>query len=176
MCVVVAESAYLQFSGHIELQFKPQTSYCSGTTLRFGSTGFGQMETGVQKREPSSGAHADKDTGTPNDRVGHQSKPGENGEIYFGSYPVLRQPIWTVPPVGSEMPPREAFALTKEMIEFRAKKNVIAVTFANFAFMDFVINWVRHLTDYEVTNILVGMSFTLLLQYIYLDTIYANER
>lgn len=89
----------------------------------------------------------------------HRSKPGENGESHFGSYPVLRQPIWTVPPAGSEMPPREAFALTPEMIEFRAKKKVIAVTFANYAFMDFVTNWVRHLTDYDVTNILVGTFF-----------------
>lgn len=109
------------------------------------------MEAGV----PNEGA-----ANSTEDEGGHgRSKPGENGEAHFGLYPVLQQPIWTVPPAGSKMPPREAFALTREMIEFRAKKKVIAVTFANFAFMDFVTNWVRHLTDYEVTNILVGTCF-----------------
>jgi hypothetical protein len=118
---------------------------------------FGQIQT----QEPSTETEKPgEDAGALKDRAGLQSKPGENGETHFGSYPVLRQPIWTVPPVGSEMPPLEAFALTKEMIEFRAKKKVIAVTFANYAFMDFVTNWVRHLTDYEVTNILVGRSCT----------------
>jgi len=132
------------------------------------------MEPGVPKGEsPSTRATpAKEESALPppkENESGHRrSKPGENGEAHFGSYPVLRQPIWTVPPVGSEMPPREAFALTKEMIEFRAKKKVIAVTFANYAFMDFVTNWVRHLTDYEVTNILVGTFFFTLLHHKYL--------
>ena len=105
--------------------------------------------------------------------IGGQSKPGENGESHFASYSVLKQPIWTVPPKGSKMPPLEAFALTKEMIDFRAKKKVIAVTFANFAFMDFVLNWVRHFTEYEVTNLLVGMVFfTLTLIHFQLDLIF----
>jgi hypothetical protein len=38
------------------------------------------------------------------------------------------------------MPPTDAFVLSKAMIEVRAEKNVIAVTFANFAFLDFVFN------------------------------------
>lgn len=126
----------------------------------------------MQKQpKPSTGTKPGEDTGTSD---GLKSKPGENGESHFGSYSVLRQPIWTVPPVGSKMPPLEAFALTKEMIEFRAKKKVIAVTFANYAFMDFVTNWVRHLTDFEVTNILVGTSITCCSKNIYLDTIHAN--
>ncbi|KAH9540425.1 hypothetical protein CY35_14G004100 [Sphagnum magellanicum] len=85
------------------------------------------------------------------------SKPGENGESHFDQYPVLKQPIWSVPAeLGTKMPPLDAFILSKAMIEVRAKKNVIVVTFANFAFMDFVLNWVKHLTEYEVSNILVG--------------------
>lgn len=90
------------------------------------------------------------------DNSGQHSKPGENGESHFDQYPVLKQPIWSVPDPGSEMPPMDAFVLSKAMIEVRAEKNVIAVTFANFAFLDFVINWVKHLTEYEVSNILVG--------------------
>ncbi len=91
-----------------------------------------------------------------------RSKPGENGESYFDQYPVLKQPIWSVPAkLGTKMPPLDAFILSKAMIEVRAKKNVIVVTFANFAFMDFVLNWVKHLTEYEVSNILVGNIFLL---------------
>ncbi len=90
------------------------------------------------------------------DNSGQHSKPGENGENHFDQYPVLKQPIWSVPDPGTEMPPMDAFVLSKAMIEVRAEKNVIAVTFANFAFLDFVLNWVKHLTEYEVSNILVG--------------------
>jgi hypothetical protein len=91
-----------------------------------------------------------------------RSKPGENGESHFDQYPVLKQPIWNVPAeLGTKMPPLDAFILSKAMMEVRAKKNVIVVTFANFAFMDFVLNWVKHLTEYEVSNILVGNIFLL---------------
>ena len=113
-------------------------------------------------KQESSGSEEQTLANNGGHEIGGQSKPGENGESHFASYSVLKQPIWTVPPKGSKMPPPEAFALTKEMIDFRAKKKVIAVTFANFAFMDFVLNWVRHFTEYEVTNLLVGMvSFTI---------------
>ncbi|CAK9200431.1 unnamed protein product [Sphagnum jensenii] len=98
------------------------------------------------------------------DNSGQHSKPGENGESHFDQYPVLKQPIWSVPDPGSEMPPMDAFVLSKAMIEVRAEKNVIAVTFANFAFLDFVINWVKHLTEYEVSNILVGAMDSKLLE------------
>ncbi len=74
------------------------------------------------------------------DNSGQHSKPGENGENHFDQYPVLKQPIWSVPDPGTEMPPMDAFVLSKAMIEVRAEKNVIAVTFANFAFLDFVFN------------------------------------
>lgn len=68
----------------------------------------------------------------------------------------LKREIWEVPIAGSVMPPREEFALRKEMVEFRAEKNVIAVTFANYAFVGFVLSWVKSLTDGGVTNLLVG--------------------
>ncbi|CAI5929083.1 unnamed protein product, partial [Closterium sp. NIES-64] len=70
--------------------------------------------------------------------------------------PELKRPIWEKPPPGGKVPGKEEFALRREMVEFRAEKNVVVVTFANHAFMDFVLNWVKHLTDLGVTNILIG--------------------
>lgn len=64
--------------------------------------------------------------------------------------------IWEAPPSNSKMPPLESFRLTKELVGERAKDNVIIVTFGNFAFMDFILTWVKHLTDLDVSNILVG--------------------
>lgn len=69
---------------------------------------------------------------------------------------LLKRPIWEKPPQDAPTPKKEEFALRREMVEFRASNNVIVVTFANFAFMDFVTNWVRHLTEEGVFNILVG--------------------
>jgi len=63
--------------------------------------------------------------------------------------------IWDVP-VGTKMPDLKEFRLTKEMVEKHTKDNVIIVTFGNYAFMDFILNWVRHLTDLNVFNLLVG--------------------
>ncbi|CAM6082482.1 unnamed protein product [Calypogeia fissa] len=79
----------------------------------------------------------------------------------------LKRKIWEVPPAGSEMPPLADFALRKEIVEFRAEKNVIAVTFANHAFLSFVLSWVKGLTDCGVTNILVGAMDTQLLKALY---------
>lgn len=64
--------------------------------------------------------------------------------------------IWQAPPSNSKMPPLESFKLTKELVGERAKDNVIIVTFGNFAFMDFILTWVKHLTDLDVSNLLVG--------------------
>ncbi|KAJ7558802.1 hypothetical protein O6H91_04G056400 [Diphasiastrum complanatum] len=72
------------------------------------------------------------------------------------AYELLKRPIWEAPSIDSQMPPLQAFALSKEMVDFRAKKNVIVVTFANHAFLDFALNWVKHLTQLRVSNILVG--------------------
>lgn len=68
----------------------------------------------------------------------------------------MKRKIWEAPKAGVKMPPREEFTLRQEMVEHRAVNNTIVVTFANFAFLDFTTNWVRHLTDLGVTNILVG--------------------
>ncbi|KAH6796829.1 xyloglucanase 113 [Perilla frutescens var. hirtella] len=64
-------------------------------------------------------------------------------------------PIWKAPSPGSKMPPLETFKLTKKLVQKRAKDNVIIVTFGNFAFMDFILSWVKHLSDMGVDNLLV---------------------
>lgn len=66
------------------------------------------------------------------------------------------RPIWEAPPPTEKMPPLETFKLTKELVEERVKDNVIIVTFGNFAFMDFILTWVKHLTDLGLSNLLVG--------------------
>lgn len=74
--------------------------------------------------------------------------------------------IWR-DPSGSEMPDLSKFKLTKELVEKRSKDNVIIVTFGNYAFMDFILNWVKHLTDLHVFNLLVGAMDTKLLEALY---------
>ena len=66
------------------------------------------------------------------------------------------KPIWEAPPSGSKMPPLKTFRLTKELVQQRVKDNVVVVTFGNYAFMDFILTWVKHLTDLGVDNLLVG--------------------
>ncbi|CAL5435930.1 unnamed protein product [Camellia sinensis] len=68
----------------------------------------------------------------------------------------LVKPIWEVPPPGSERPPLETFRLRKELVEERVKDNIIIVTFGNYAFLDFILSWVKHLTDLGLQNLLVG--------------------
>ncbi|KAL1532289.1 arabinosyltransferase XEG113-like protein [Salvia divinorum] len=77
------------------------------------------------------------------------------------------QPIWKTPPSGTKMPPLETFKLTKEMVGKRVKDNVIIVTFGNFAFMDFILGWVKHLSDMGVDNLLVGAMDIKLLEALY---------
>ncbi|CAA2999332.1 arabinosyltransferase XEG113 [Olea europaea subsp. europaea] len=79
----------------------------------------------------------------------------------------LLKPIWEVPPPGSKMPPLKSFKLTKELVQQRVKNNVVVVTFGNFAFMDFILTWVKHLTDLGVDNLLVGAMDTKLLEALY---------
>ncbi|XP_010907098.1 arabinosyltransferase XEG113 isoform X2 [Elaeis guineensis] len=74
--------------------------------------------------------------------------------------------IWDVP-VGTKMPELKSFRLTKEMLEHWAKENVIIVTFGNYAYMDFILTWVRHLTDLNVYNLLVGAMDTKILEALY---------
>ncbi|CAI0441992.1 unnamed protein product [Linum tenue] len=77
------------------------------------------------------------------------------------------KPIWEVPPENSEMPPLETFKLTKELVQQRVKDNVVVVTFGNYAFMDFILTWVKHLTDLGVSNLLVGAMDTKLVEALY---------
>ncbi|KAJ9549635.1 hypothetical protein OSB04_022178 [Centaurea solstitialis] len=77
------------------------------------------------------------------------------------------KPIWEKPPPGSKMPPLETFRLTKELVQERVKDNVIVATFGNYAFMDFILTWVKHLTDLGVENLLVGAMDTKLLEALY---------
>lgn len=79
---------------------------------------------------------------------------------------VLIRPIWTVPPAGSKLPSLENFRLTEYMIKSRAEGNVIIITFGNYAFMDFIINWVKHLTDLNIFNLLVGKCFISVCSYL----------
>lgn len=76
-------------------------------------------------------------------------------------------PIWKPPTSDSKMPPLETFRLTKELVQERVKDNVIIATFGNYAFMDFILTWVKHLTDLGVENLLVGAMDTKLLEALY---------
>ncbi|XP_071702173.1 arabinosyltransferase XEG113 [Rutidosis leptorrhynchoides] len=91
-----------------------------------------------------------------------------------GVMPPMTQPekgnlksIWVKPPPGSKMPPLETFRLTKELVQERVKDNVIVATFGNYAFMDFILTWVKHLTDLGIENLLVGAMDTKLLEELY---------
>ncbi|MQL98019.1 hypothetical protein Taro_030727 [Colocasia esculenta] len=75
--------------------------------------------------------------------------------------------IWDPPPSGSKIPPLKTFRLTKETAKYRVKDKVLIVTFGNYAFMDFILNWVKHLTDLNVTNLVVGAMDTKLLEALY---------
>uniref|UniRef100_A0A0D6QZ75 Nucleotide-diphospho-sugar transferase domain-containing protein n=1 Tax=Araucaria cunninghamii TaxID=56994 RepID=A0A0D6QZ75_ARACU len=86
----------------------------------------------------------------------NSSMPAPSGIKKPSVRSVWKKPIWQTPAVGSKMPSSKSFILTKEMIGYRAKDNVIIVTFGNYAFMDFIVTWVKHLTDLGVSNILVG--------------------
>ncbi|KAK4486282.1 hypothetical protein RD792_008952 [Penstemon davidsonii] len=77
------------------------------------------------------------------------------------------EPVWKAPAPGSKMPPLETFRLTKELVQQRVKDNVVVVTFGNFAFMDFILTWVKHLSDMGVDNLLVGAMDTKLLEALY---------
>ncbi|CDP12730.1 unnamed protein product [Coffea canephora] len=79
----------------------------------------------------------------------------------------LVKPVWEIPSTGSKMPPLKTFRLSKKLVQQRVKDNIVIVTYANYAFMDFVITWVKHLTDLGVENLLVGALDTKLLEALY---------
>ncbi|XP_042405849.1 arabinosyltransferase XEG113-like isoform X1 [Zingiber officinale] len=74
--------------------------------------------------------------------------------------------IWDLP-LDTKMPDMKLFQLTKDMVKHRAKDNIIIVTFGNHAFMDFIVNWVKHLTDLDISNLLVGAMDIKLLESLY---------
>nr|CAB3494077.1 unnamed protein product [Digitaria exilis] len=81
---------------------------------------------------------------------------------------MYNRPIWKPPPRGSRMPSPRAFRLTRDMVAARARGGVIVVTFGNYAFLDFILTWARHLTDLGVDSLLVGAMDTKLLRELYL--------
>ncbi|XP_044505463.1 arabinosyltransferase XEG113-like isoform X5 [Mangifera indica] len=75
-------------------------------------------------------------------------------------------PIWEVPKT-KKMPPLKVFRLTKDLVQQRAEDNVIILTFGNYAFMDFILTWVKHLTDLGLSNLMVGAMDTKLVEALY---------
>ncbi|CAD6341781.1 unnamed protein product [Miscanthus lutarioriparius] len=80
---------------------------------------------------------------------------------------MYNRPIWKPPPRRARMPSPRAFRLTRDMVAARARDGVIVVTFGNYAFLDFILTWGRHLTDLGVDNLLVGAMDTKLLRELY---------
>ncbi|XP_054810602.1 arabinosyltransferase XEG113-like isoform X2 [Prosopis cineraria] len=85
----------------------------------------------------------------------------------LGPQGVWIKPVWEVPAHNKNMPPLEAFQLTKELVQQRVKDNIVIVTFGNYAFMDFILTWVKHLADLGLSNFLVGAMDAKLLQALY---------
>ncbi|CAB4309363.1 unnamed protein product [Prunus armeniaca] len=77
------------------------------------------------------------------------------------------RPIWEAPLHTKKIPALKKFRLSKELVQERVKDNVIIVTFGNYAFMDFILTWVKHLTDLGLSNLLIGAMDTKLLEALY---------
>lgn len=97
----------------------------------------------------------------------HRQADGDSTAVKPQLQTTSLKPIWTVPPVGSKMPDLESFKLSKELVQERVIDNIVIVTFGNYAFMDFILTWVKHLTDMGVENLLVGAMDTKLLEALY---------
>ncbi|KAM0967435.1 hypothetical protein ACFX1X_023389 [Malus domestica] len=85
----------------------------------------------------------------------------------LGPQSMSTRPIWEAPPRTKKMPPLKKFRLSKELVQQRVKDNVVIVTFGNYAFMDFILTWVKHLTDLGLSNLLIGAMDTKLLEALY---------
>ncbi|KAH7519149.1 hypothetical protein FEM48_Zijuj08G0005100 [Ziziphus jujuba var. spinosa] len=111
------------------------------------------------------------DVGSPIDRALNFSQPAlVNGvPAPTPETPSIRTTtaIWQAPSLTKKMPPLKSFRLTKELVQQRVKDNIIIVTFGNYAFMDFILTWVKHLTDLELSNLLIGAMDTKLLEALY---------
>lgn len=92
---------------------------------------------------------------SPLDAISNEGRYEENTTSIKDRKPENIIPIWKIP-TNRKFPKLETFRLTEDMVKRRAKDNVIIVTFGNYAFMDFILNWVKHLTDLHVFNLLVG--------------------
>ncbi|KAL6501821.1 hypothetical protein OROGR_026954 [Orobanche gracilis] len=97
----------------------------------------------------------------------HQAVPGVAPDSTSQTEKAHMVPIWKAPPPGSKLPPLETFQLSMELVQQRVKDNVIVVTFGNFAFMDFILTWVKHLSDMGIDNLFVGAMDTKLLEALY---------
>ncbi|KAL5099752.1 hypothetical protein RYX36_004079 [Vicia faba] len=86
---------------------------------------------------------------------------------YTETQNVSKKPVLDVPPRNTKMPPLEDFKLTKELVQQRVKDNIIIVTFGNYAFMDFILTWVKQLNDLGLSNYVVGAMDTKLLEALY---------
>ncbi|TQE07624.1 hypothetical protein C1H46_006767 [Malus baccata] len=85
----------------------------------------------------------------------------------LGPQSMSTRPIWEAPPRTKKMPPVKKFRLSEELVQQRVKDNVVIVTFGNYAFMDFILTWVKHLTDLGLSNLLIGAMDTKLLEALY---------
>ncbi|GJP48131.1 hypothetical protein CLOM_g7409 [Closterium sp. NIES-68] len=133
------------------------TNPTAGTTAREAATDATSTNPPTAD-SPGAGASGDQQFATGVRPILHEGRP---------LLPDLKREIWEKPPLGSAVPAREEFALRHEMVQHRQRENVVVVTFANHAYLDFVLNWVRHLTDLGVYNILVGAMDTKLLEALY---------
>ncbi|PSS01286.1 Arabinosyltransferase [Actinidia chinensis var. chinensis] len=134
--------------------------YSSGTATSAPSTSYWWL--------PPAASHVDS---LPLDQTPNSTQPTAVGVVLVPApqpQSKLMKPIWEVPPPGSKMPPLKTFRLTKELVQQRVKDNIVIVTFGNYAFMDFILTWVKHLTDLGLDNVLVGAMDTKLLKALYL--------
>ncbi|KAK8471618.1 hypothetical protein PHAVU_003G278500 [Phaseolus vulgaris] len=108
-----------------------------------------------------------------NTRVTDQTLNVSRSAVHFvprpssGAQNEWSRTIWDIPPTNKRMPPLSDFRLTKALVQQRVKDNVVIVTFGNYAFMDFILTWVKQLRDLEVSNFLVGAMDTKLLEALY---------
>ncbi|KAF8378946.1 hypothetical protein HHK36_028371 [Tetracentron sinense] len=119
----------------------------------------------------SSSSSSVSPVGSPHiDNAHNFSRPTTEGKTLAPSsqpQSIWTRPIWEVPPHGSIVPPLKDFRLTKELVKHRVKDNIIIVTFGNYAFMDFILTWVKHSTDLGLSNLLVGAMDTKVLEALY---------
>ncbi|KAM6567996.1 hypothetical protein CsatB_015981 [Cannabis sativa] len=103
---------------------------------------------------------------SPNNSTSFSSISLSNALLPKDTLAIPQKPIWE-PPHTEKMPPLDHFRLTKELVQQRVKDNIIIVTFGNYAFMDFILTWAKHLSDLQVSNFLVGAMDTKLLEALY---------